>query len=1129
MTRSTRRFTSRFALACALSFVLIGCASADKQTTTGKAALQAEEIKRLKRDIQKVDKSIAVTKELVNRSKGERYLPDLYFRLAELHIEKSRLVYFRILEEAGADDKSAVVAPEARLLKDQAIAIYRRILSEHKDYPDNDKITFFIAHEYRELGNFEEMIKTYEELVSKFPKSQFRFEAWLILGDYHFDRGEIDNAMAEYKKILANPETYAHNMARYKTGWCWINKDNEKKAVSLWEEAVRTPTPAEPGTNPDPDAPKRLDVRREALKDLAFYYAEARDPRRAIPFFEELTKSREEYQIVLEKLARRFQIKTMFQEAADVYRELISISADLDRNIEWAQAVYDASVQGRDLKKADSDVKMLAEISARYKYWWRASDEDKKALLDFEQLSRDLATKLQALAKERADEQMHARAADAYKAYLSVFDDSPEYLAMQWNYAEALYASKQYVRAGVQYEEILRLTGEGGALSAGAAKTASNGAKKPAAAARNTDADRKQAMYSAIVSYFEALKRETKGTRFHSMMAREGIKDLGGSFVAKFPTDTNTPQVKFNVARAYYEQALYDDSIKLFNAFVKEHPRHKDSVTAAELVLDAYAQKEDFSGLANAARDLQKVPNFGDAALKGRFAKMAEQAEQEEINRKTIAAEGKVQEVLASFIVEKQGTEIAAKALYQAFVIARDRRNFEDMLSAGRQLIDGYADSEFAKEVLPALAEQSLRISQVEQAAAYYEEYSRRFPKGQASDELLEGAAMIRLELGEYGGAVTNFERLTRQGAAEKRTRFYALMAQAALEGGDWRKAESAASQILEDPAHGVLAGAIVGEAAIRAGDLDEGAAMLMSAIQLGKGGQGMRDGKQWLGRAQYVLGEAARKNFEQIQFGGGNDGEVLQAKFESLQALQGAYIGAIQAGDPEWAMGALYRIAAAYSDAADFLDNAPVPGGLTPEEEAAYKTELKSRADPLRQQGKEALEVCRSKAKQLEAFNRFVKACVAGTAVNEEADRPKARPRGVQIPGRDRLEKRLMENPRDMNTLISLIRAAIGVGDFHLGRQLSLRALEFEPKNAAVHNLLGVATTGINRHQEAAAAFKAAIKRGRSPEAYANLGALYKLYGHDKKADQNLGRADGVSSNSPDVIPEFAVVKAGG
>src|SRR5262249_37449893 len=159
--------------------------------------------------------------------------------------------------------------------------------------------------------------------------------------------------------------------------------------------------------------------------------------------------------------AKRFSVKTMYADAAKVYRELIRVSGDVERNLEWAQGVYEAAVAARDLSTADDDVVMLSEVSARYKYWWRASDEDKKILVAFELLARDLATRLQTLAKDKNDDAMFARAAKAYEAYLSVFDDSPQRLAMEWNYAEALYSAKQFVKAGRQYEKVLALVDAG--------------------------------------------------------------------------------------------------------------------------------------------------------------------------------------------------------------------------------------------------------------------------------------------------------------------------------------------------------------------------------------------------------------------------------------------------------------------------------------------------------------------------------------------------------------------------------------------------------------------------------------------------------------------------------------------
>jgi tetratricopeptide (TPR) repeat protein len=1139
--------------------LLAGCGTAAPETKVGPAGkLESEkqELSRLKRDILKVDKSIEVTKNLIARSKGERYLPDLYFRQAELLIEKSRLVYFRILEEAGADDKAAVVAPEARLLKDQAIAVYRRILSEFPDYPDNDKITFFIAHEYRELGNFQEMIKTYEELIAKYPKSNFRFEAWLILGDYHFDKGDIDEAIGNYRSILKGPETYAHNMARYKLAWCYINKDKTNLAVDLWEQAVKTPTPPEPGSEQTSSSllekPQRLDVRQDALRDLAYYYAEARDPKTALGFFTDLTVSRAEYKMALEKLAKRFQIKTMYDESAKVYRELIRVSADVDRDLDWAEAVYEAAVAAKDLAHADEDVQMLSEVSARYKYWWRANEEDKKVLKDFELLTRDLSIRLHELAKSKSDPDLFGRAAKAYEAYLSVFDDSPEHLAMEWNYAETLFAAKKFVQAGREYEQVLKDLNGGDkpkdqpkiaeektpakkdAPKKDAAKDAAKDpkdapkdAKKPpppapttAAVAKTSgsvDGDKKQAMYSAILSYFEALKIEEKGTRFDSMMAREGIKDLGAKFVAKYPDDPNAPNVKFNVARAYYEQGLFDKSIELLVAFVKEHPQNKDANTAAELALDAYSQKEDFMGLAKQAKEFATVPGLADPA---HFTKMASDAEQEEVNRKTISSEGgKVD--LSSFVSAHKGDEVAAKALYQAFVIAKDRRNIPDMEKQGRQLLSDYGNTKFAKEVLPALAEQAIRVSQIENAAQLYEEYARRYPEGEAADDLLEGAAQIRAGLGQFTEAMSDYERLTKQGDANRRPIWFAALAKLAARSGDWRRAEDAANAIADNAAHAVLANAIAGEASLRTGKPDVATERLNAAVAANGKGKGGEDGPEWLGRAQYNLGEIVRTDFERLQFGVGDEGAVLQQKFQLLDELQATYVSAIQAGDPEWAMGGLYRVANAYKQAADFLDAAPVPQGTSPEEEKQYRAALAEKAAPLRKQATDALNACREQAKKLDAFNRFTKACVNGQQVNEDDDNPKPRPAGVVIPGRDQLETKLVENPKDLPTLTALIKAAIGVKDFPLARVLADRALELDEKSAQLTTLQGVALFGANEMQAAAASFKKAAKLdSKYGAAWADLGTLYAMYGNEDKARDAFFKAGGFDANSAEVVP---------
>jgi|GEM_PF-315687 len=1175
----TRRAMQACALAvtCGLSVPLASSCASDE---AAKAPRPDEYLQRLKRDIFKVDKSIEVTKKLIQRSKGERYLPDLYFRLAELLIEKARLVYFRVLEEAGADEKSAVVAPEAKLLKQQAVTVYKRILAEFPDWQDNDKVTFFIAHEYRELGQYDKMIRTYERLVRSYPKSKLRFEAWLILGNHHFDKDDIKSAARYYQKILKNPETYAHNMARYKYGWCLINEDKTKAAVDYWEAAVRTPTVPEDGDKPRRigDDRGRLDVRREALKDLAFYYAEARKPKTALKFFQQLTESRDEYRVVLERLARRFNIKSLYKESAEVYRELLKTSKDLDRNIEWAQSLYESVVASKNLKRADNDVIALAEVSRRYRASFKATEEDKVVIQDFELLTRDLATRLHGLAKRNKNQSDYRRAARAYEAYLFTFYDSPERLAIEWNYADALYGAKDYVKAGKQYESIMALLGDDappplppgaeqpegeegegkdgegkdGEKAAGKApadapkkgkgkdakaavakaETKKPDAKKASAKAVKRvvstsggpgGADIKEAMYGAVVSYFEALKKEDTGTRLDSMMAREGIKYIGARFVQTFPDDKNASQVKFNVARAYYEQGEFDGAIKLFTAFVNEHPTHKDAPAAAELALDAYAQDENFTGLADAARKFAKIERLADANFRKRFEKMASQAEQEEINRKTIQAEGKVKEALASFIVDKKGTEIAAKALHQAFVIARDRRNVADMLDAGRPLLEEYGDTKYAVEVLPSLAEAAVRTLQLEQAANFYEEYGRRYPRGENVDGLMEAAANIRLALGEYDAARAIYERLTRQGAPERQASYWSKLAKVSAQAGDYRAAEQAAINVLDDATFASQAGVIAGEAALRNGELELAAERFQEVIALGATGE-------WLARAHYGIGEVVRTQFEAIRIEPGNEGEAIGAKFEVLEVMSGAYVGVIQTGEPEWTMGALYRIAMAYRQTADFLDNAPLPQGMSAQEEKAFRAALKERSGPMRKEAADTLKACRDKSKSIGAYNRFVKACVTEKEVDEFGDVQKSRQAGLVIPGRAALEKKLADRPKDIESYVTFAQAALSVGDYHLARLVAQRGLELQRKNATLHNIAGVAAVGIGDLQGAAASFKTALKRSsRMGAARANLAGLIFMMGDTQRAVTEGNRVKEIDPANP-TIPAWAdVQKAGG
>jgi cellulose synthase operon protein C len=236
---------------------------------TDGAEEKAEFVEGLRRDIIKVDHSIEVTKDLIKKSKGAKFLPDIIFRLAELYVEKSRLVYYLEVETRG---QQAASSAEAKLLKNEAITIYNDVLKNFPEYRYADKVLFFMGHEYHELGMHEDMLDTYKKLVEDYPKSTLLLESLYIIGDYYFNRDKFDEAEEHFKKILEYRESPIHDMARYKLAWVAINrarldKKYWKVALKLFEKVVLSGnTQGEVNV----DLHKSVNIRLEALNGIVF-------------------------------------------------------------------------------------------------------------------------------------------------------------------------------------------------------------------------------------------------------------------------------------------------------------------------------------------------------------------------------------------------------------------------------------------------------------------------------------------------------------------------------------------------------------------------------------------------------------------------------------------------------------------------------------------------------------------------------------------------------------------------------------------------------------------------------------------------------------------------------------------
>jgi tetratricopeptide (TPR) repeat protein len=1033
------------------------------------AQQRQEFVNKLRRDIAKVAHSVEVTKELIARSRGAPFLPDIYLRLAELYVEQARYEFYLVHELRGESSKGSAVAPTAKLLKEKAVETYDRILQDYPDFKDNDKVLFFLGHEYRELGRYDDMITRYEELVSKHPKSDLVLDAYLVLGDHRFDKQDLIGAKRYYQKILDSPPTPTHDLAHFKMGWVYLNESDYKEALHQFEAAVKS------AHDPDAQGSRReqqrlVNVKREALIDLAYAYTEVRKPRGALRYFRELARSRNMYLLALEKLARRYFVKQEFNAAAMVYREIARLSHDAENNLDFTGRIYEAARKANNYRLVHRDVEQMLRSLDGYRYDWRQPKAQREAAEnDFEQYTRDMSTRAQAEALKGGATTLGPRVALAYTRYLESFPDNAHHRDIVENLADTLFEAKLYVRAGDRFEEAASLAGD------------------------NQKA-REEALYNACVAFHEALENSTKMKRFDRIWAQQGLIRNGVTYVESFPQSAKVPQIKLNIGRSYYEAGDFDRAVGVFDEFIAAYPTHASAQTVADLILDSYAQQQDYAKVAEKARQLSQVQGLGDASFKARLASMAKGAEERQIGEVILTASIEKQagmnagEQLRKYWEENKQSPVAEKTLYTAFVQYKESRDFDKTFELGNQFIGAYPKSEYLGDVFGTLAAFTTQTGDYEQAAVYLEEFYKRFPTDTSAQRMLAQAATIKQLVGDHRGAIGAYQELLSQVRDRDLRSEYATKMLSSFEAlSDWGGMQTAADSVLSGDPQNVKAQLMLGLSAQKGGDTDAAIAALQAAVT--SAGRGSSDDAQEdAARAAFSLGDIIYRQFERV----GVDGNVTAAaetKAQLLGELEAALVDAVGYNRGEWAVAALHRAALAYGSFAKFLRDAPPPEGLSAAELEQYRAAVDEQAKAIQAKSEEFFATCVDKARELNVFTSAALGCVDRS---DERPVPQVDKTGATPPSqrKDELKVALTKNPKDLEAIAELSDFFLLSGQPAKAKLVASRGLEIDERDGRFLNKIGMADLLLGHPQDAYFNFQRAADM-KHPYAGANLIAL--------------------------------------
>jgi tetratricopeptide (TPR) repeat protein len=1055
-----------------LPFLLLPLAS----TSVFAQVTKQKSYEQLKSDLDKIERSIEATKLKMRTIKDAKFLPDLYFVLAELHVDKSRYMYtIKVIENKGTPIEELDFVNEKRP-KLQAIDIYQTILDKFPRLKDRDRALFLMAHEHRELGQLEEMIRIYQKLTQRYPQSPFWPESQLIIAGYFFEnKKDIPYAVQLYKKLLRRRVGPFTPIAQYKLGWCYINLDKWKEAL-LSFEAVLTQSKGV-DLSKLPEIYRKTDVRRDALNALVWPYSEIKPKKLAkmgrwrvdpIRYVKALSNNKVSYRLVLRKLGQRLSIKHRYIAATRAYLEALKFTEDTEMRMEAIDKIYENMKNSKKRWPVVGYTREVAKTLHRLKHDRRIDSKDRReALKNYEIYLRDAATRMQERAKKSRKKSDYLLAIEDYKNYLDVYPKTKYTKKMLLNLAESYFNIRGHVNAGQFYEKTGRKT------------------KKKRI---------KQQYYdSALQAYITALKKPEKLSRLEITKARYGLRQVGSYFARVFPRHKAVPNVLFTIGRTYYDERLFDKAVKGLFRYIDRFPRGKNVKLAVDLILDSYNQREDYDGLTRAGNRITKNKKLAKS-IRSNVSTIVRQAQYKKMQAKAgDFSSPKYAKRLLKFASKYKGSSLGDKALYEAFVNLKSKRDPE-AYDPGEALLMRYGNSKYAKDVVTEMGKMALITADFRRAAKYFEAYHERYPRSSGAKDYLKNAAEMREYMGDFAEAAQNYNAL---GMRQSVARIH-------YQANNWTALAKTARGV-----GGVKGSYWSGLARYRLGD---GASAKKYFFQTIKQRPRGYEETNMVAHARYLLAMNAMRSYESVRMVEGQETQAIQTKDNMRKALESELNKVLKTGSGRWTIAALYGLGKANDEFASFILDAPIPKEIPRAQVREYKQLIKQQAKPFRKAAKGFFRKCISSAEKFEVFSRFVRGCqtFGEERVDEESEMTtRSRAADMSPSTANAIRKRLYDSPRNVSILNSLAESYSDAGDYAMSNLILNRALEIRKNHANSLARQGMNLIAMNDFENAKLKFKAALKSSkRNPTALWGMAALYKKFDYTSKFRRTRSKA---------------------
>lgn len=929
---------------------------------------------------QVTDEGIEQLYKLTQRYSKSSKRGELWLRLAEMYVEKARLIEYQILnkhdvnlqsfQEGKTKQRPKLDLSPAVAYNKKAIQLYEWFL---RDFPKDSKVDqalFFLGFNHFEMGDSKKGQGYYVRLTNEFPESQYVSESNFALGEYHFESERWAEGLSYYTRVAKQKSSRLYSFALYKMAWCFYKLNDSKKGLNYIEQVIYEGRKSKGQKDKSLGGVSRIRLATEAIKDLIVFFAEAGDYKKARLYFEEVV-GQKSANANLAKLAYFYSDTGNRTAASAIFKDLIDQDPNSIKAYDYHYAIVKMYGSGGASQAFKSELFAWIEQYGPDSSWQKINERDaesvKKANELMETLLRNHVMQQHQTAQNSRTKTAVASAKAGYEMYLNTFKKSSKTDEMHFFYAELLFDIGEYERAAGHYAWII-----------------------------NNDEKSlyyDKALLNSLLAYEKRIPSEEKiksivGESTEPIDFDESLKafeSAANRFLIKAPNSENAVATKYRLGALYYLFNQFDKAVPILSEIIKRHPKTQYAKSSANHLLDIHNLKKDYSGLLKTANEILAIPELAssevgtqikDIKLKTDF-KLAKDLE----DKKDFAGSAKAYE---DFATKNRSNDLATASLFNSAVNYERAGNVMKAIAlyaivASNKGKGSATMSENAKKYLPSLYE---KTGQYARAADLFQEYARTNPKDKLAEGYYYNAAVIHDGLNNYASAIKNYEAYFN--ASRSKDRFEVLFLIAKI----YERTKSISKAIAQFDAY------IKSGSSNALGIIESHYLVAKLHEKLGR----KKISEEWYektvgvqrrlsSKASSTVGAsyAAEAKFKlvyniyrelisiRIPANPEKQGQAVQNKLALTNKLKDELKKVIAYDDAFQVVAALSTQGQALQHMYVSILGTPVPKGLKPEELKQYEDGIKKIADPFKEQAIETYKTAIEKGQQLQGYNEYL------------------------------------------------------------------------------------------------------------------------------------------------------------